>query len=53
VTRKDNPGPLTREELEQQSGEELPDRELMSIVPSLDPSERPVLLPPPVEEAPE
>jgi hypothetical protein len=53
VTKKDNSQPLTGEELEQQSREELPDREVMSVWPVLDPY-GPSMLPPMVPaEAPE
>jgi hypothetical protein len=34
--------PATREELEEQDHEELPDREVMSIVPILDATEPPI-----------
>jgi hypothetical protein len=39
---KKNREPVTREELEEQNGEELPDREVMSIVPILDPVDPPL-----------
>jgi hypothetical protein len=35
--------PVTREELEEQEGEELPDREVMSILPVLDPTDPPII----------
>jgi hypothetical protein len=51
--KKNNPEPLTPEELEQQSGEEPPDREVMSILPVPDPY-GPSMLPPILpEETPE
>ena len=35
--------PVTRKELEEQEGDELPDREVMSILPVLDPTDPPIL----------
>jgi hypothetical protein len=37
MIKRDETGRQTKEELEEQTGEELPDREVMSIWPVLDP----------------
>jgi hypothetical protein len=53
MIKTDETGRQTKEELEEQTGEELPDREVMSIWPVLDPY-GPSMLPPTMPaEAPE